>query len=65
MAKKITYAEAMAELTMIVEAIQNNKIEIDQLKNSVMRARELLKICKTILHDTDQEVQSIIDNIEG
>lgn len=65
MAKKITYAEAMAELTLIVEAIQNNKIEIDQLKNSVMRARELLKICKTILHDTDQEVQSIIDNIEG
>lgn len=65
MAKKITYAEAMTELTMIVEAIQTNKIEIDQLKNSVMRARELLKICKKILHDTDVEVQTIIDNIEN
>ncbi|MGL4805089.1 MAG: exodeoxyribonuclease VII small subunit [Bacteroidales bacterium] len=65
MAKKITYTEAMAELNAIVDSIQNNKIEIDQLKESVMRARELLKVCKKILHDTDVEVQSIIENIES
>lgn len=65
MAKKITYADAMSELNMIIDSIQNNKIEIDQLKNSVMRAHDLLKICKKILHETDEEVQSIIDNIEA
>lgn len=62
--EKMTYAQATKELEQIVQAIQENKLEIDELKVAVTRAGELLAICKKILHETDVELQAIIDKIE-
>lgn len=62
--EKITYSQATKELEQIVQSIQENKLEIDELKVAVTRAGELLTICKKILHDTDVELQAIIDKIE-
>lgn len=62
--EKMTYAQATKELEQIVQAIQENKLEIDELKLAVTRAGELLAICKKILHETDVELQAIIDKIE-
>lgn len=62
--ENITYTQATKELEQIVQAIQENKLEIDELKLAVTRAGELLAICKKILHETDVELQAIIDKIE-
>lgn len=62
--EKMTYTQATKELEQIVQAIQENKLEIDELKAAVTRAGELLAICKKILHETDVELQAIIDKIE-
>ncbi|MGL4410777.1 MAG: exodeoxyribonuclease VII small subunit [Bacteroidales bacterium] len=64
MSQKMTYGEALKELEVIMKSIQDNQLEIDQLKSAVARAGELIKICKSMLHDTDQEIQSILSNIE-
>ncbi|MGL4332738.1 MAG: exodeoxyribonuclease VII small subunit [Bacteroidales bacterium] len=62
--EKMTYTQATKELEQLVQAIQENKLEIDELKVAVTRAGELLAICKKILHETDVELQAIIDKIE-
>jgi exodeoxyribonuclease VII small subunit len=64
MEKKISYTEAMQELESIVGKLQNEEVEIDQLKNMVARSTELLAYCKKTLHETDEEIKKIIDNLE-
>lgn len=64
MAKKQTYTEAMQELEAIVDKLQNEEVEIDQLKTMVARSTELLVFCKKTLHETDEDVKKIIDNLE-
>ena len=64
MAKKQTYTEAMQELEAIVDKLQNEEVEIDQLKTMVARSTELLAFCKKTLHETDEDVKKIIDNLE-
>jgi exodeoxyribonuclease VII small subunit len=64
MAKKQTYTEAMLELEAIVDKLQNEEVEIDQLKTMVARSTELLAFCKKTLHETDEDVKKIIDNLE-
>lgn len=64
MAKKITYTEAVKELEDIVRKLQDEEVEIDQLKALVTRSTELLSFCKKTLHETDEEIKKIIDNLE-
>ncbi len=64
MAKKTTYTEAVKELETIVQKLQNEEVEIDQLKTLVARSTELLTFCKKTLHETDEEIKKIIDKIE-
>ncbi len=64
MAKKTTYTEAVKELENIVRKLQNEEVEIDQLKSLVARSTELLTFCKKTLHETDEEISKIINQIE-
>ncbi|MFZ4455248.1 MAG: exodeoxyribonuclease VII small subunit [Bacteroidales bacterium] len=64
MAKKQTYTDAMNELENIVSKLQNEEVEIDELKALVTRSTELLNQCKKTLHETDQEIQKIIENLD-
>ena len=64
MAKKTTYTEAVKELETIVQKLQNEEVEIDQLKTLVARSTELLTFCKKTLHETDEEIKKIIDTLE-
>lgn len=60
----LTYTQAIQELDTIVQAIQENRLEIDQLKSAVTRAGELIKICQSQLRETDQEIQTILATLE-
>ena len=64
MAKKITYTEAFSELQQIVNAIENEETGIDLLDIKIKRAAELLIICKNKLHKTEDNVVTILKEIQ-
>ncbi len=65
MAKKnITYKEAITEIEEIIEKIDNRELDVDELSKNVNRVSELLKICKTKLHKTEEDVKSILNDID-
>ncbi len=62
--KQITYNEAVSEIEEILQQIENEELDIDLLTDKVKRVSFLLNQCKSKLHQTETEVQKILDNIE-
>ena len=60
---EISYARAIKEIEEILAKIENEQLDVDQLTSHVKRAADLLKICKSKLHDTEEEIQKILDEI--
>ncbi len=65
MENKLTYTEAITKLEAIVEEIENEDISVDDLSKKVKRASELIRLCKTKLTKTEQEVNEVLKEIEG
>ena len=65
MSKKVTYEEAMIELETIVLGIEDEKISIDVLSEKVKRATELIKICKSKLFKTEEDVKKVLDELSN
>ncbi len=63
--KEISYNEAVAEIEEILHQIENEELDIDILSEKVKRVSTLLKLCKKKLHQTEKEVQKILDDIDG
>ena len=63
-AKKLSYNEAYAELEAILVKIESNELDVDKLASQVKRASELVKICKGKLHETEAEVEKIINEMD-
>jgi exodeoxyribonuclease VII small subunit len=64
MERKTNYSEALAELELIVDQIENSEISVDDLSQKVERASELITICKSILEKTEKDVQGILKSLE-
>lgn len=64
MKNKTTYTQAIAELEEIVNEIENEDIGVDELSEKVKRASVLIKICKDKLYKTEEEVSSVLKDIE-
>ncbi|MRT91382.1 exodeoxyribonuclease VII small subunit [Ancylomarina sp. 16SWW S1-10-2] len=62
--KKINYREAITEIEETIQAIENEELDVDQLSDKVKRVSELLKICKAKLHNTEKEVENILNEME-
>ncbi len=62
--KEISYNDALAEIEDILHQIENEELNIDDLSDKVKQVSTLLKLCKKKLHQTENEVQKILDNIE-
>jgi len=65
MKKEIPYTQAIEELEEIVSSIENEDVNVDELSVKVKRAAELIKICKNKLHNTEEEVVSILKDINS
>ncbi len=65
MKKGILYTEAIEELEKIVSSIENEDVNVDELSIKVKRAAELINICKEKLHKTEEEVNTILREING
>ena len=62
--KEITYNEAVNEIEEILYQIESEELDIDILSEKVKRVSSLIKICKKKLHQTETEVQKILDEID-
>ena len=66
--QKISYAEAVSEIESILEQIENGSLNVDELTDKVKRVTFLIKLCKTRLLDTEEEVNKILheeDDVES
>ncbi len=58
--KELTYTQAVSELEQILAHMQSDKCDIDKLSAYTRRATELLKECRSRLTATDEELRSIL-----
>tara|TARA_R110002050_G_scaffold300621_3_gene471032 strand:- start:6974 stop:7174 length:201 start_codon:yes stop_codon:yes gene_type:complete len=64
MSKEVKYEDAMKELETIVAGIEGDHISIDELSTKVKRATELIKVCKTKLYKTEEDVKKVLGDLE-
>ena len=55
--KKITYAEAVAEIEQILQRLRQEQSGIDTLEADVKRATELIAFCRERLYDVEAKVK--------
>lgn len=63
--KKPTYKEALQEIEDIVSKLEDNQLDVDELSGKVKRVSELLAFCKSKLHETEEEVEKILQTIDN
>ncbi|WP_339611365.1 exodeoxyribonuclease VII small subunit [uncultured Planktosalinus sp.] len=64
MSEELTYTAAFEELQEIVNEIEEGEKSVDALSAKVKRASVLIKICKTKLTTTEEDVQGILKELE-
>ncbi|MCM1292232.1 MAG: exodeoxyribonuclease VII small subunit [Bacteroides sp.] len=63
-ADKLSYTQAIEELDRILANMQSNNCDIDRLTSMTRRATVLLKECRKRLTATDEELRSILSELE-
>ena len=63
MAAKFSYNKSIEEMERIMAEIEVEDVDIDKLSEKVKRLSELIKTCKKHLHETEEEVQNIINEL--
>ena len=61
MEKKITYAEAMAEIERILAKFRSEEMSVDDLAADVKRATELIAVCRERLHKAEEDVKKVLE----
>ena len=64
MKNKQTYAEALAEIELIIQNIEDDKYTLDELSEKVKRISFLINYCKEKLHATEDELKNVLKNIK-
>ena len=59
------YTEAFEELQQIVSEIEEGQISVDELSEKVKRAALLIKICKSKLASTEEDVNKILKELDS
>jgi len=65
MEEKMNYTDAFEELKVIVNEIEQGEISVDELSVKVKRATELIKICKLKLTTTEEDVNTILKELDN
>ncbi|HET9486707.1 MAG TPA: exodeoxyribonuclease VII small subunit [Chryseosolibacter sp.] len=65
MSQDPNYTQAFEELQHIVSEIEEGQISVDELSEKVKRAALLIKICKTKLSSTEEDVNRILKDLDG
>jgi len=63
--QKPTYTEAVAELENILAELENNSaVNMDIISEKVKRAAVLMELCKKQLHELDQELEKMLEQLD-
>ncbi len=62
--KELTYNQAVAELDSILRTMQSDACDIDKLAAYTRCASELLRECRSRLVATDEELKTILADLE-
>lgn len=65
MSDELKYNDAFDELQRIVSEIEEGQISVDELAEKVKRAAFLIKICKTKLTSTEEDVNRILKELDA
>lgn len=65
MENQINYTAAFEELKTIVSEIEEGEISVDALSEKVKRATALIKICKAKLTSTEEDVNTILKELDS
>ncbi len=57
-----SYEQALEMLQEIVRKLERKEVKIDELSKSVVKANELVEICRKKLDKTEEEINKIIQN---
>lgn len=61
---KQTYNEAVAELEKILGELETNtEINMELISEKVKRAAILIEVCKKQLHEIDEELEKMLENL--
>ena len=61
----IGYADAMAELTVILQDLERDDIDVDVLAERVRRASELIRLCRARIARAQADVDAIVTDLES
>jgi exodeoxyribonuclease VII small subunit len=64
MSENLSYTAAFEELQKIVSEIEQGTISVDELSEKVKRATHLIKICKAKLTSTEEDVNTILNELK-
>lgn len=64
MEENLTYDQAYKEIKQIAEALNTESISVDLLAERIKRASLLIKFCQAKLKTTEEEVNSILKEME-
>lgn len=63
--KELTCNEAFEELSSILKTMQSDQCDIDRLATLTRRATELIAECRARLTATDEELRTILTQLEN
>ncbi len=63
--KNTSYKEAITEIEEILNQLDNNELDVDELSDKVKRVSQLVTLCKEKLHNTEQEIDKILKEMDN
>jgi exodeoxyribonuclease VII small subunit len=63
--KELSYREAISEIEAILTRIENDELDVDELSEKVQRVSQLLKLCKSKLYKTQEEVEGVLRELDS
>ena len=63
--KNGSYKEAITEIEIILNQLENNELDIDELSEKVKRVSQLVTFCKEKLHKTEEEIDNILKEMDS
>lgn len=58
------YEEAMRQLEEIARKMESGELDIDSLSEQLKTAQKLIKLCKSKLTKTDEEIRKVLSSEE-
>lgn len=63
--KNVSYKEAITEIEEILRQLESNELDVDELSEKVKRVSILVSLCKDKLHNTEQEIDKILKEMDN